>query len=195
MHREPYLFHFMDAMALGLLCVTGTIKALQHGMPPAPAAALGVGTAVGGGVLASVVSRELPPIMRWDADLYAVSAVAGAATVSVLHSMGSLDVGMATLAATGAFGLRLLAMHFHWRLPRSSVWRAATGHTRAAVTAPGRPETLPPVAIRRPAFEHNEDTLRLLLPDLAAQRSPRQRGYAGRTARHLPELHRLGHGR
>ncbi|MFF5161534.1 trimeric intracellular cation channel family protein [Streptomyces sp. NPDC000348] len=195
LQREPYLFHFLDAMALGLFCVTGTIKALQHGMPVVPAAALGVGTAVGGGVLASVVSRELPPIMRWDADLYAVPAIIGAATVSVLHGTGSLDVNTATLAATGAFGLRLLAMHFHWRLPRSTAWRVGFGHAHAAATAPVRQGTPPPAILHRPAFDHNKDTLRLRLPDLPGQTSPRQHGHAGRTARHQPKLHQLSHRR
>lgn len=192
LQREPYLFHFLDAMALGLFCATGTIKALQHGMPVVPAAALGVSTAVGGGLLACVVSRELPPIMRWDADLYAVPAMVGATAVAVLHGIGSLNVVTATLAATGAFGLRLLAMHFRWRLPRSTAWRAESGRTRAGVAVPGGQRTPPGSVSQHLPFHHNDDTLRLRLSDLPRQTSLKQRGQARQPARHQAEPHRLG---
>ena len=54
---HPELERFMrtllvfDAAGLGLFCVAGTVKALEHGLAPVAAATLGVTTAVGGGVL------------------------------------------------------------------------------------------------------------------------------------------------
>ncbi|MEK8171790.1 TRIC cation channel family protein [Streptomyces sp. M19] len=63
-----------DAVALGLLSVTGTTKGLAHDFDYAPAAALGMATAVGGGILCHVLARELPPVLRWDQDLYALRA-------------------------------------------------------------------------------------------------------------------------
>ena len=49
-----------DAAGLGLFCVAGTVKALEYGLAPVAAAALGVTTAVGGGVLRDVIARETP---------------------------------------------------------------------------------------------------------------------------------------
>ena len=39
---------WLDAFGLGLFCVTGATKALAYGLPPAPAALLGMLTGVGG---------------------------------------------------------------------------------------------------------------------------------------------------
>jgi uncharacterized membrane protein YeiH len=55
-----------DAAGLGLFCVGGTLKALAYGLSPLPAAALGVLTGVGGGVLRDVIAREIPALVRPD---------------------------------------------------------------------------------------------------------------------------------
>lgn len=77
--RRSVLFDVPDAGALGLFSVTGTIKALTHGFNVPAAVTLGAASAVGGGVLASVLAMEVPSLLRWDSDLYALPAVAGAA--------------------------------------------------------------------------------------------------------------------
>ncbi|CAM5601260.1 hypothetical protein SFUMM280S_08184 [Streptomyces fumanus] len=165
--EESWAVRLLDAMALGLFSVTGTIKALQHGMGPVPAAALGVATAVGGGVLASVVSRELPTLMRWNADLYAVPAMAGAGGVSLLHGTGTLDVRTAMSAAAAACVLRLLATHFRWRLPRSSMWRSRAPHRNGGFGVP------PTAGGHRPVPGSGEDTLRLTVPRNVFAEGPR----------------------
>ncbi|WP_081448872.1 TRIC cation channel family protein [Geodermatophilus obscurus] len=50
-----------DAAGLGLFCVAGTEKALDHGLAPVAAARLGVTTALGGGVLRDVIARGPGP--------------------------------------------------------------------------------------------------------------------------------------
>ncbi|QKV96018.1 TRIC cation channel family protein [Streptomyces sp. NA02950] len=126
LHRQPHLFDLLDAIGLGLFSVTGTIKGLQHGMEAVPSAALGVITAMGGGILASAVAKELPSSLRWDSDLYALPAIAGAVAAAALHEARALDIMTASGAALTAFTLRLLALHFHWRSRRSTAWRAAS---------------------------------------------------------------------
>ena len=55
-----------DAAGLGFFCVGGTLKALEYGLRPLPAAALGVVTGVGGGLLRDVIAREVPALVRPD---------------------------------------------------------------------------------------------------------------------------------
>ncbi|MFJ9631218.1 trimeric intracellular cation channel family protein [Streptomyces sp. NPDC091280] len=108
-----------DAAGLGLFCVSGTVKAYDYGLNLTSSAALGLATAVGGGVLRDVLANETPSLLRWDRDLYAVPAIVGA-TISVLciryDALTPLTSGLAIVTA---FVLRLLAMRFHWRAPRA----------------------------------------------------------------------------
>lgn len=108
-----------DAAGLGLFCVTGTTKAHAYGLNLTASAALGIATAVGGGVLRDVLANEVPSLLRWDRDLYAVPAMAGAAMVALCIRYDMLTPLASGVAAVTAFVLRLLAMRFHWRAPRA----------------------------------------------------------------------------
>ena len=108
-----------DAAGLGLFCVTGTTKAYEYGLGLTASAALGLGTAVGGGVLRDVLANEVPSLLRWDRDLYAVPAIVGATMAAVCLRLDALNALTSSLAVLTAFSLRLLAMRFHWRAPRA----------------------------------------------------------------------------
>ncbi|MGW0736892.1 trimeric intracellular cation channel family protein [Streptomyces sp. NPDC002851] len=108
-----------DAAGLGLFCVVGTIKAYEYGLGLTASAALGLATAVGGGVLRDVLANEVPSLLRWDRDLYAVPAMVGAGSVALCISFDVLNSVTSTLAAALAFVLRLLALRFRWRAPRA----------------------------------------------------------------------------
>ncbi|MFI1394803.1 trimeric intracellular cation channel family protein [Streptomyces sp. NPDC020681] len=108
-----------DAAGLGLFCVTGTVKAYEYGLNLTASAALGLATAVGGGVLRDVLANEVPSLLRWDRDLYAVPAIVGATMAVLCIHYDVLNAVTSTLAVVTAFVLRLLAMHFHWRAPRA----------------------------------------------------------------------------
>ncbi|MGW2212408.1 trimeric intracellular cation channel family protein [Streptomyces sp. NPDC001781] len=108
-----------DAAGLGLFCVTGTTKAYSHGLGLTASATLGLATAVGGGVLRDVLANEVPSLLRWDRDLYAVPAIVGATMVVLCIRFDALTSLTSGLAAATAFILRLLAMRFHWRAPRA----------------------------------------------------------------------------
>ncbi|MFJ6083392.1 trimeric intracellular cation channel family protein [Streptomyces sp. NPDC092369] len=108
-----------DAAGLGLFCVTGTTKAYDYGLNLTASAALGLATAVGGGVLRDVLANETPSLLRWDRDLYAVPAIVGAAIVVLCIRYDALNPYTSGLAVVTAFVLRLLAMRYHWRAPRA----------------------------------------------------------------------------
>ncbi|MFI9305828.1 trimeric intracellular cation channel family protein [Streptomyces triculaminicus] len=116
-----------DAAGLGLFCVAGTVKAYGHGLGLTFAATLGLATAVGGGVLRDILAHEVPSLLRWDRDLYAVPAMVGATMAALLLRYDALNVSTSMLSAATAFVLRLLAMRYNWRAPRA--W-----HRRSAAT-------------------------------------------------------------
>jgi uncharacterized membrane protein YeiH len=115
-----------DAAGLGLFCVVGTVKAHDYGLGLTASACLGLTTAVGGGVLRDVLANEVPSLLRWDRDLYAVPAVVGATMVALCIRFDALTPFTSVLAVITAFVLRLCAMRYHWRAPRA--W-----HRRSAV--------------------------------------------------------------
>ncbi len=117
-----------DAAGLGFFCVGGTLKALEYGLRPLPAAALGVVTGVGGGLLRDVIAREVPALVRPDTELYAVPAVAGVLAVVGLWELGHQGPWIAAGAVAFIFAFRVLAMARHWHAPRA--WRRRPGAWR-----------------------------------------------------------------
>lgn len=108
-----------DAAGLGLFCVAGTTKAYAYGLGLTSSVVLGLVTAAGGGVLRDILANEVPSLLRWDRDLYAVPAIIGATIVALLIRFDELTVITGSAAAATAFLLRLLAMHYGWRAPRA----------------------------------------------------------------------------
>lgn len=117
----------LDALGLGLFAVTGTAKADDYGLGVFAAVALGIVSGAGGGVIRDVLADEVPALLRWDQPLYAVPALVGAVITQALvsaHAFGPLG---GTLAVLAAFGVRMLALHYHWRAPRVWPGRGARG--------------------------------------------------------------------
>ena len=108
-----------DAAGLALFCVAGTVKSLDYGLGPVAAAALGVTTAVGGGLLRDVIARETPALMRPDTELYAVPAIAGALVVATAWELELYAPVVGAVAALAVFGVRVLALRRGWRAPRA----------------------------------------------------------------------------
>ncbi|MFJ6936544.1 trimeric intracellular cation channel family protein [Streptomyces sp. NPDC101118] len=116
--RINRLVSVLDAAGLGLFCVTGTTKAYEYGLGLTQSAALGLATAVGGGVLRDVLANEVPSLLR-DREMYAVPAMVGAGMVALFLNFDALNAVTSTIAAVTAFVFRLLAMRFHWQAPRA----------------------------------------------------------------------------
>ena len=117
--RTQLAVNVFDAAGLGLFCVTGTIKAYDYGLGLTASAALGLATAVGGGVLRDMIANEVPSLVRWDRDLYAVPAIIGSAMVALCINYELVNAFTSSLAVITTFVLRLLALHYHWRAPRA----------------------------------------------------------------------------
>ncbi|MEU3890240.1 trimeric intracellular cation channel family protein [Streptomyces sp. NPDC029041] len=130
--RIQIAVNVFDAAGLGLFCVAGTIKAYEYGLGLTASAGLGLTTAVGGGVLRDVLANEVPSLLRWDRDLYAVPAIVGSALVALCIRYDALNPLTSGVAVITAFVLRLLAMRYHWRAPRA--W-----HRRSTVSEEEQP--------------------------------------------------------
>lgn len=130
--RIQVAVNVFDAAGLGLFCVAGTTKAYEYGLGLTASAGLGLTTAVGGGVLRDVLANEVPSLLRWDRDLYAVPAIVGSSLVALCIRYDALNPLTGGVAVITAFVLRLLAMRYHWRAPRA--W-----HRRSTVSEEEQP--------------------------------------------------------
>ncbi len=109
----------LDALGLGLFCVTGTAKAHDYGLGAIASVALGVLTAAGGGVARDLLVSEVPSLLRWDRSLYAVPALVGGAITAGLIAGHHLTAVTGASAALVAFTVRMLALRYEWRAPRA----------------------------------------------------------------------------
>ena len=123
--RPPILL--CDAVGLGLFAVTGAQKAIDYGINPVMAAILGMTTAIGGGMLRDVLVRDVPFVLH--GDLYAIAALAAAATVAGGDSLGLAPSGPMLIGAGLCVFLRLMAIYRGWRAPVS---RWAQSRARAS---------------------------------------------------------------
>lgn len=106
---------WFDAVGLAAYAVYGAAKALGHGVPPVPAAMMGVVTACVGGIIRDVLAGEPSIIMR--PELY-VTAAALASAAYVLLVVAGVPVAFAAVAAgTAGFLLRAAAMWWGLALP------------------------------------------------------------------------------
>ncbi|QKR99710.1 trimeric intracellular cation channel family protein [Sphingomonas sp. CL5.1] len=106
---------WFDAIGLAAYAVYGAAKALRYGVPPLPAALMGVVTACVGGVIRDVVAGEPSIIMR--PELYVTAAALAAALFVGLTLLGAPAAVAATLAALAGFALRAAAIRFRLALP------------------------------------------------------------------------------
>jgi uncharacterized membrane protein YeiH len=104
-----------DAAGLALFAVSGANKALLYGLNPVMATLLGMVTGIGGGMARDILLTEIPTVLR--AELYAVAALLGAATVVIAHMLQLSSEPAALVGAALCFGLRVLAMRYGWHLP------------------------------------------------------------------------------
>ena len=106
-----------DALGLGLFAVAGTQKALAFGLHPVMAALLGMLTGIGGGMTRDLLLSRVPVVFQ--SDIYALAALAGALVVVLGHWLHWPVMPTAIAGTLICFGLRILAMWFHWHLPAS----------------------------------------------------------------------------
>lgn len=117
--RLAVVVQVLDAVGLGLFAVVGTSRALDAGLGPVAAAAMGVVTAVGGGVVRDVLADRTPAVLH--RDVYALAAAAGAATVALGEVVDAPAAVTVVVGIAVASGLRLAALQRSWRAPRPRV--------------------------------------------------------------------------
>jgi uncharacterized membrane protein YeiH len=110
--RIQVVVTLLNALALGLFAITGVAYALRAGLPVMSALFIGVASAVGGGVLVSVLKGEIPSILVTSAPnalvalltsgVYAAVAVAN----SRLAGLVAIVAGIVTHYAAQWLGLR-----------------------------------------------------------------------------------------
>ncbi len=115
LHRVRRTVLVLDAAGLGLFTVTGTLKALEAGLPAVGACLVGMLTAIGGGLTRDLLTGEIPAVLQ--REIYAVVALCGAVLVAVLYRFGQAHLLPLAAAAVAITGLRILALYRRWSAP------------------------------------------------------------------------------
>jgi uncharacterized membrane protein YeiH len=114
--RLTYPVRLFDAMGLGLFAVYGAHKALLFGHNAEVAILLGMITAIGGGMARDVLLARVSVVLQ--KEIYALAAFVGAALTVIGEHYRWPAVWATWLPILVCFGLRFLALHYHWNLPR-----------------------------------------------------------------------------
>lgn len=117
LHHFKSAFLVVDALGLVAFTIIGCdIARSFDNFHPAIVVMLGMVTGVFGGLLRDVLWNEIPLVLR--REIYAsVSLLTGTLYVLILH--WQIDGRIATLSSLLlGFSVRLLAIRFHWELPR-----------------------------------------------------------------------------
>jgi len=126
------LLDYADGIGLAAYAVLGSAKAIAYGIPPVPAALMGVITGCVGGVIRDVVAGRPSIIMQ--PELYVTAAALSAAiTVAGMQIAGWLNLINAAIWCTAflaGFALRSAAITFEWGLP--SYGREPVGDSKPA---------------------------------------------------------------
>lgn len=107
---------WLDAVGLALFAVTGAEKALESGVSPVVAVAMGVVTATFGGIIRDVLAGETPVILS--REIYVTAAMLAALVFTVLSTMGTARPGSMVAGFAAGLALRAAALHWGWSLPR-----------------------------------------------------------------------------
>ena len=106
---------WFDSVGLAAYATYGAAKALNYGVAPVPAFAMGVMTACVGGIIRDVLAGEPSILMR--PELYVTAAALSSALMVALLLLGIPDYADGAAAALAGFGLRAGAILKGWKLP------------------------------------------------------------------------------
>jgi uncharacterized membrane protein YeiH len=113
--RWSRLFLLVDAAGLGLFAVAGTRKAIDSGVGPLGASAIGILTAIGGGIIRDILVREIPNVLH--REIYATAALLATVVVVVGDRLELDDVLVAIVAICVAFCVRVVSRWKNWAAP------------------------------------------------------------------------------
>ncbi len=128
---EGKLFDIADGAGLAAYAVLGAAKATAYGIPPVPAALMGIITGCVGGIIRDVVAGRPSVIMR--PELY-VTAAALSASLTVAGMLaaphwGLLNIAVWGIAFAAGYALRVAAVVWQISLPsyREGLTKKGTG--------------------------------------------------------------------
>lgn len=135
---RPVLF-LIDALSLGLFCVTGSDKALLAGLTILPAILVGTITSVGGGIVRDLLTDQVPQVMR-PGGFYATASATGAIVYVLLVSWLDIVKPLAlVIVVVLVFALRLLSEWLGWSSPTPvDLSHRVAAMPRQVVTSGGR---------------------------------------------------------
>lgn len=114
--RQKNTLFIFDTIGLALFNVIGIEKTLNMGFPYWTAITMGTITGAAGGVFRDVFINEVPLIFR--KEIYALACVAGGLIYVLGIKLGmSVEVN-ALLSSFTVIVIRVLAVKYHWILPR-----------------------------------------------------------------------------
>ena len=113
--RWSRLFLLADAAGLGLFAVAGTRKAIEFGVGPVGSSAIGILTAIGGGMIRDVLVREIPAVLH--REIYATAAFVATALVVIGDRLDFNAVAVAVVAIAATFLIRVVSRWKNWAAP------------------------------------------------------------------------------
>jgi uncharacterized membrane protein YeiH len=120
----------LDACALGVFVLLGTMKGLGLGAGMTAAIVVGVLTGIGGGILRDILTGE-PPLVLADGELYAIPALAGAGLTALLWHESWLNGWTQWAVVVFIIAFRLLSRRLGWAVPNAKLAEAARSPWRS----------------------------------------------------------------
>ncbi|HCT78414.1 MAG TPA: hypothetical protein DGT23_17920 [Micromonosporaceae bacterium] len=116
LERMRRIILLLDASGLALFTVTGTIKALEAGVPAMGSCLIGMLTGIGGGLARDLLLGEIPVVLQ--REIYASAALIGAAAVAVLTRLEQATVLNMVVCGLLILVVRLISLYRRWSAPR-----------------------------------------------------------------------------
>ncbi|MBE6364950.1 MAG: trimeric intracellular cation channel family protein [Lentisphaerae bacterium] len=115
--RHGEIIMYCDAFGLGVFTAIGAAKGSQYDLGPVGIMLCATLSAVGGGILRDVMSRKIPAVLV--SDFYATASLIGGGVFCLLEFSGIGVFWQFTIVALLVIVIRVLAMHYHIRLPQA----------------------------------------------------------------------------
>ena len=110
------VFLMIDALGLAVFSIIGAQKTLLLGFSPIVAVVMGLVTGVFGGVIRDILCHQMPLIFK--KELYALVAILTASLYITMKLLGVVEWVNLFVSLTLGFGFRLLAIRYHWGMPK-----------------------------------------------------------------------------